>query len=115
MKLLFAFVTLFFFGAGVAHAQASMTPAQVKSRDAYLAEQDRKDRIAGKALDHRYSLTQRRRMDYELVQMQDRAGAGNALDRANTRFGRKYHLTYDQVIHLMTEAEQGGWPMPPHP
>lgn len=89
-----------------------MTPAQIKTRDAYLAQGDRKDRVAGKALDRRFTLAQRKRMDYELVRMQDRAGAGDALDRVNSRFGRKYHLTYDQVIHLMVEGEQGRWPLP---
>jgi len=90
-----------------------MSSAQIKARDAYLAGEDRKDRLAGKTLDRRFTLAQRKRMDYELVGMQDQAGAGDTLDKANSRFGHKYHLSYDAVIHLMVEAEKGHWPMPP--
>jgi hypothetical protein len=91
-----------------------MTPAQIKARDAYLAEGERKDRKAARTLDGRFTLSERQRMDYHLVKMQDQAGAGEALGRANRRFCRKYHLTDDEMTHLMVEGEEGNWPLPPH-
>lgn len=91
-----------------------MTPAQIKARDAYLAEGERKDRKAARTLDGRFTLSERQRMDYHLVRMQDQAGPGEALDRANSRFCRKYHLSDDERTHLMVEGEEGNWPLPPH-